>query len=419
MSILRSLIPYIFPYIGFASIAYACGLAGQQFLSLEKEMAIILGAFTGLFQFVIFTLYRQRSDRLLLEGKIIILGDELDAVSDELEAQTARTNRGSPGPKYSTENQQELTAEIKVLQTLLGQVAAAKATPSIPVGSQDKDKDDEQIILEPIKKPSGMVNVNDADMFSVIQGAFQENRVDLYLQPIVALPSRRPCHYECFSRVRDHNDKIIFPRDYMEVANRSGLSSTLDNLLLFRCMQVIKRLGPRRPDVRFFVNISSASFRDDEFFPQFVDFMANHDGLADRLVFEFAQHDVEQMSQQTEASLLMLGDKGYQFSMDRVENFSMDLMHLARHHFVYVKIDANIIRFGETDIHPEDLKESFSRHDMLLIAAKIEEEATVVDILDYEIEFGQGYLFGEPRPSREAKAHFAAPSTEQSRVAVG
>ncbi|HKS61274.1 MAG TPA: EAL domain-containing protein, partial [Xanthobacteraceae bacterium] len=35
-----------------------------------------------------------------------------------------------------------------------------------------------------------------------------------------------------------------------------------------------------------------------------------------------------------------------------------------------------------------------------LIAERIESEGTVVDLLDYDVRFGQGFLFSPPRPVR-------------------
>ncbi len=55
---------------------------------------------------------------------------------------------------------------------------------------------------------------------------------------------------------------------------------------------------------------------------------------------------------------------------------------------------------GAADIHPADLTGLLSRFGIDLIAEKIESEGTVVDLLDYEVKFGQGYLFSPPRPVR-------------------
>jgi cyclic-di-GMP phosphodiesterase TipF (flagellum assembly factor) len=53
-----------------------------------------------------------------------------------------------------------------------------------------------------------------------------------------------------------------------------------------------------------------------------------------------------------------------------------------------------------TDIHAADLSDLLGRHGISLIAEKIEAEALVVDLLDYDVRFGQGLLFSAPRPVR-------------------
>ena len=46
-----------------------------------------------------------------------------------------------------------------------------------------------------------------------------------------------------------------------------------------------------------------------------------------------------------------------------------------------------------------------------LIAERIEGERAVVDLLDYDVRFGQGFLFAPPRPLRAEGAANGAPST--------
>ena len=55
---------------------------------------------------------------------------------------------------------------------------------------------------------------------------------------------------------------------------------------------------------------------------------------------------------------------------------------------------------GASDIHPADLSDLLGRFGIDLIAEKIESEGTVVDLLDHDVKFGQGFLFSPPRPVR-------------------
>ena len=59
------------------------------------------------------------------------------------------------------------------------------------------------------------------------------------------------------------------------------------------------------------------------------------------------------------------------------------------------------------------------RHGISLIAERIETEAVVVDLLDYDVRFGQGFLFSPPRPVRaDALQGVAAVSSMADRPPV-
>ena len=55
---------------------------------------------------------------------------------------------------------------------------------------------------------------------------------------------------------------------------------------------------------------------------------------------------------------------------------------------------------AQSDIHPADLADLLARSGIDLIAERIESESMVLDLLDYDVRFGQGFLFSPPRPVR-------------------
>ena len=108
----------------------------------------------------------------------------------------------------------------------------------------------------------------------VISKAVDANRIDLYLQPIVTLPQRKVRYYEAVSRLRTEDGDIIPAGDFIDIAESVGLMPKIDNLAVFRCVQVIRRLLLKSRDVGLFCNVSSASLTDALMFRQFLDFMA-------------------------------------------------------------------------------------------------------------------------------------------------
>lgn len=253
-------------------------------------------------------------------------------------------------------------------------------------------------------KPKAQIRLikREDQLLSVVKNSLSENRIDLYLQPIVGLPSRQTKHYECFSRVRDEEGRIVLPRQYMKVAETKGLIGTIDNLLLFRLIQLVRKLGKRRAGLKFFCNMSRYSIADPEFFPQFIDFMASNQEFADRLVFEISQEDYLTLDDDTLERLSTLGRKGFTFSMDLVTDYNQNFSELADHHFGFIKSDLKDIHASLPD--ERDISDQLAylrRHGMQWIASRIENEEMVIDALDNKIELAQGYLFGEPRSVAE------------------
>ena len=75
----------------------------------------------------------------------------------------------------------------------------------------------------------------------------------------------------------------------MPVAEREGLVGTIDNIQLFRCVQLVRRARRKNIDTGFFCNLSQSSLADEDFFPAFIEFLGENPDLSGALVFEFQQ----------------------------------------------------------------------------------------------------------------------------------
>ena len=238
----------------------------------------------------------------------------------------------------------------------------------------------------------------------LLSKACDANRIDLYLQPIVTLPQRKVRYYEAMSRLRSEDGDIIPAIDFIDVAESVGLMPKIDNLAVFRCVQVTRRLLLKNRDVGLFCNISGATLTDAVMFQQFLDFMDANRALASSLMFEFTQEAYRSFGPIEHESLAALAQRGFRFSMDHVTDLHIAPNELAERSFRFLKVPAklllNKVAGVQTDIDPEDLADLLARSGIDLIAERVETETTVVDLLDYDVRFGQGFLFSPPRPVR-------------------
>jgi len=267
-------------------------------------------------------------------------------------------------------------------------------------------------------------------LIETIRQSLTEGRVDLYLQPVVSLPQRKTIFYESFSRLRDATGRVLMPAEYLSAADAEGLVPSIDNLLLFRCVQIVRRLAKQDRRIGIFCNVSLTSLRDETFFPQFLEFLSENRDLAGALIFELGQDAFATRGSVEARNMAKLADLGFRFSIDKVTSIDFDLQDLHRSDVRFVKIGAQLLleqllsisgkpalKFMK-DIHAGDYIALLARYGIEVIAEKIENERQVVDVLEIEIGYGQGHLFGEPRAIKEQVLQETAPPAGFTRATM-
>ncbi len=242
--------------------------------------------------------------------------------------------------------------------------------------------------------------LTDAQVMQLVHQAVEADWVDLFLQPIVNLPQRKIRFFEMFSRIRI-KDEIYLPAErYIAVAMQHDLLPVIDNLLLLRALQFIRDTAEEDANRAWFCNITSLTLNDPKFMGDLVEFIAQNRALAPRLVFEMAQQDLATMNPDALPVLDGLSHLGCRFSMDQVREMAFDFEHLAARHIRFVKVDAGAVlrelRQSGGLLRMKRLKAALDRRGIDLIVEKVESDAQVIELLDIEIDYGQGYLFGKP-----------------------
>ncbi|HOZ29113.1 MAG TPA: EAL domain-containing protein [Hyphomonadaceae bacterium] len=275
--------------------------------------------------------------------------------------------------------------------------------------------------LQSVRAAPAEAPMDGASVLDAVKEALRENRVDLHLQAIVNLPQRRTCFYEGFTRLRRANGQIIMPAEFLGAAERANLLGVIDNMLLFRCVQIVRRLSERDRRIGVFCNISMASLEDEMFFPPFLEFMRENRDLAHAMIFELGVRQFNQRSDIAMKNMSKLKELGFRFSLDKGDGLNFDLPQLQAAGVKFVKVNVErlleeLTPGGERpissitrDIAAEDVPAVFVRYGIDLIAEKMETEKSVIEVLEFEIPFGQGHVFGAPRPIKGTLQDETAP----------
>lgn len=381
--------------LGFGLVSYA-GLSIPVAIALGAVTTALLGQFHLLFAHVISA--ADSTDRL----------DALELSYEENTTRMTRIEARSEEVETSLKNElserrDALVSEMRQLEGLIDRLAKSfeaklSRDTSEPIAPQD-----------------------DA-LLRTVKAALQDGRVDLHLQPIVSLPQRRVAFYEGFTRLREPDGTLILPADFLEAARRARLLGLVDNMLLFRCVQIVRRLAERDRRVGVFCNISPNSLTDPQFFPHFLEFMRENRDLAGALIFEIPADRFENRSRQMRDSMEKLTALGFRFSIDHANDLALDLPRLQEAGVRFVKMKGGDLIDQLRDpsgprpasnvqrrISGEEVAAVCSRYGVTLIAEKMEEEVSVVEVLEFDIPFGQGHVFGAPKPIKSSLMQETAP----------
>lgn len=423
--------------------------------SLSGTDPMLCGMIAFLAGALLHEIYARKAGEAALDGQMKKVGFAITSLRNELnwnlnELDALRTAVGAPLPGGSgagrgeKERVDEVIAEVKILQSLIERLYSARAgdepaksaagaqiltaqTPTakswgnaaagspsgqpdatpepeprsssfLPAASQQSEPADDAAVpklLEPAP-----YQLTEEEILDVAREALKEDRIDLVLQPVVTLPQRHRRYYECFTRMRTLDGYYVTPEQYIGPAERTGLVTAIDNILLFRSIQLVRKIQRHRNRIDFFCNVSRSSWDDDDFFNDFVQFLGANPGLSENLIFEVAHEDFTAWSDEEAKKLERLSRLGCRFSLDQMRHLDEDPAALAERGICFAKVEADLFMTAARK-QPALIGDWRSRG-VSLIVDKIEDEATLTELLDFGIDLAQGFLFSEPRLARPA-----------------
>lgn len=388
--------------ITYAMVAIVAALAFERLGLLSSGLAWMMGAVVFLIAGQAHAAAARAEERRATEKALHELRAANLSLVEELEAANAR-----------------IDAMAEALESAPSRPLTRPATAQAyapPAGVQTPEGPGEELLAEILQRlesgGAGIAANAGPGRVDLIREAIDANRADLYLQPVVGLPQRRTYFYEGFTRLRDEKGNVVTPAGFLKAAEEHGLIAEVDNILLLRCVQIVRKLTKSDRRVGIFCNISMRSLTDEGFFPPFLDFLRRNSDLSSSLIFEMPQAAFDARSSIAARHMARLADFGFRFSIDQVTNLNLDLAELQRAGVRFAKVEG--VRLIEMaaghmpvagrepgTIAPEDIAGLFARYGVDIIAERIETEAMVVEILDLDIAYGQGHLFGAPRPVRD------------------
>ena len=198
------------------------------FTAVGLPLSIAGGAITSAMLGQVHILARSGAATKKTEARLDAIEKVVTEVSRTNKVIEARTDALEETVKHELgEERDRLIKEMKHLEKMIERLALSMENRQADVAIPRQNSTLEDALLRDVRE------------------ALQAGRVDLHLQPIVSLPQRRVSFYEGFTRLRRVDGSLILPADFLDAARRANLMGAMDNFLMFRCVQIVRRLAER------------------------------------------------------------------------------------------------------------------------------------------------------------------------------
>jgi cyclic-di-GMP phosphodiesterase, flagellum assembly factor TipF len=277
------------------------------------------------------------------------------------------------------------------------------------------------MVPESFEAPSSAVM---AELKSTLASALASDRLELCLQPIVALPQRKTWGYEATLRLKGESGDLQSDADLRRIAAATGLEHELDRVLVDRAVHVLRILRARNREVSLVCGIASSSLASTGFTDMMERLTRLDSGLSGALILEIGDAQMRALNDEARGALTKLSARGIGFGLCRLPHLRLDMADMASRGIRQVRVSARMLieatqdEATGSDIHPADLAEYLQRRGIELLVCDVATEQNVLDLLDNAPPLATGALFGAARAVRPEVLEPKAIAAQETRAAA-
>jgi diguanylate cyclase (GGDEF)-like protein/PAS domain S-box-containing protein len=238
---------------------------------------------------------------------------------------------------------------------------------------------------------------------NALRQALDRQEFIVHYQPIFKLNTRTLAGFEALVRWQHPERGLVYPNDFISVAEDSGLISRLGKTVLHQACHQLNQWQAQYPDAQHLtvsVNISSQQFRQPDFIQQLDEVLEATNLNGSCLKLEITEsmliEDLDTVSQ----LLMQIKQRHIQLSIDDFGTGYSSLSYLHRLPINTLKIDRSFVTQMNADLESQAIVRAIvslvHTLEMDVIAEGIETREQLEHLHALTCEFGQGYFFSKP-----------------------
>jgi EAL domain-containing protein (putative c-di-GMP-specific phosphodiesterase class I) len=236
-----------------------------------------------------------------------------------------------------------------------------------------------------------------------LKEAIMDNRLELFVQPIISTRSEHLSSYEVLVRLRSKTGQLFPPGAFLPSAERYNLSDKVDRWVIDHVFAWLEQHQHKLPFLKqLAINLSGASLGHTEMLAYISARLATANFKASMIKFEITETAAISNLRNANSFIKALSEIGCQFSLDDFGSGLSSFGYLKNLPVQSIKIDGMFVRDMNSDPLDFEMVKSINDigHVMGLetIAEFVEDEHIWEKLRSIGVDYGQGYHLGKPMP---------------------
>ena len=234
-----------------------------------------------------------------------------------------------------------------------------------------------------------------------IEQALKEDQFTLHFQPIMALADHTISHHEALVRMNNPTGGLHAPGEFIGVAEATGLIRGIDQLVLKKSIQALAEMQRSAPDAKLSVNLSGRSLSNQGWLELLQHELAHSGVSPSGLILEITETAALEDIASARVWMARVTQLGCVFSLDDFGVGFASFDYLKQLPVDYVKIDGsfihNLVSNHDDQLFVQALVQTAHAFNKQVVAEFVTSQAIVDLLIEYGVDFAQGYFIGEPK----------------------
>ena len=226
----------------------------------------------------------------------------------------------------------------------------------------------------------------------------EQNKVELFLQPVVDANTKKLIGAESLARIRDTNGEFIPPSLFIPIAEKNGRINDLGEQMFEKTCQFIKTHDIKAMGLDWInVNLSPIQFLRPDLNKRFTAILKKYDISPEKIHLEITEEAMIDFDL-LQTQMKIMKETGFHFALDDYGRGYSNVARMKKCPFINIKLDMEFVwdYFKEKDKILPTLVQTIKQMGFTVTAEGIENSEMADALKEIGCDYLQGYCFSKP-----------------------